>query len=83
MQSSGVVMYYTVEWDKCHSCVIKGLCTDCRHYIIFGVMQYEPHSATFQLEHIYTIGAGWNDDSCVVPLDDCMFTVYRKISETL
>lgn len=43
------LMYYTMAQEKRHPTVLKGWCTQCRHYSIFEVMQYEPQSATFQL----------------------------------
>lgn len=43
------LMYYTMAQEKRHPTVLKGRRTQCRHYSIFEVMQYEPQSATFQL----------------------------------
>lgn len=35
--------------EKHHPLVLKGRCTQCRHYSTFEGMQYEPQSVTFQL----------------------------------
>lgn len=60
MQTSSValVMYYTMAQEKHHPLVLKGQRTQCRHYSVFEVMQYEPQSATFSSKK-YIYYHGW------------------------